>query len=104
RFDKIIVFKPLNAEAIKSIVDLQLNDLMHRLEKQKIKLLVTDGAKAFLAERGFEPELGARPVRRLVQTMIEDRLAEGILSREFAKGSVVSVDNQKNNLVLTKSK
>ncbi len=102
RFDKIVVFRPLTPEAIRAIVDLQLGDLMARLDKQKITLKVGDDAKNFLAERGFEPELGARPVRRLIQTMIEDPLAEGILSKEFGKGNAITIASSVEGLKLTK--
>ncbi|RLC35891.1 ATP-dependent Clp protease ATP-binding subunit ClpC [candidate division Kazan bacterium] len=91
RFDKIIVFKPLGPKEIRKIVDLQLQDLIKRVNKQKIKLDVTDDAKEFLAKRGFDPELGARPVRRLIQTSIENPLAEGILSKEFNKGNTIKI-------------
>lgn len=104
RFDKIIVFKALGPIQINSIVDLQIKDLLTRLEKQKISLEISDSAKKFLAERGFEPELGARPVRRLIQTMIEDPLAEGILNREFSKGSHVKVDTKLGKIVLAGTK
>ncbi|MEZ4210620.1 MAG: ATP-dependent Clp protease ATP-binding subunit [Patescibacteria group bacterium] len=104
RFDKIIVFKPLGPDQIMAIVELQLEDLMKRLEKQKITIDVTDSAKKFLAERGFEPELGARPVRRLIQNMIEDPLAEGILNNEFGKGTEVKVGVRADKIVLSGSK
>ena len=101
RFDKIVVFKPLGAGEIKQIVELQLQSLMQRLIKQKITLDVVDPAKVWLTERGFEPELGARPVRRLIQTMIEDPLAEGILNKTFTKGSVVKVEPDTQELKLS---
>jgi ATP-dependent Clp protease ATP-binding subunit ClpC len=104
RFDKIVVFHALGPIQINQIVELQLNDLMARLEKQKITLAVSESAKAYLAERGFEPDLGARPVRRLIQIQIEDPLAEGILSKEFEKGSAVKVDTKLGKIVLTASK
>ena len=104
RFDKIIVFKPLGAEEIRKIVDLQLADFMNRVARQKIKLEVTDSAKLFLAKNGFEPELGARPVRRLIQTQIENPLAEGILAKQFAKGSTVKVDAGADKLTLSTPK
>ena len=104
RFDKIIVFKPLGPDQIMAIVELQLEDLMNRLEKQKITIDVTDAAKKFLAERGFEPELGARPVRRLIQNMIEDPLAEGILNNEFGKGTEVKVGVRADKIVLSGTK
>lgn len=104
RFDKVIVFKALGGEEIKKIVDLQLIDLTVRLARQKIKLDVTESARVFLAKNGFEPELGARPVRRLIQTQIEDPLAEGILSKQFAKGSTVKVDADSDRLMLSAPK
>jgi len=101
RFDKIIVFRPLGTTEIDSIVQLQLNDLMKRLDRQKIKLEIGAGAQHWLAEHGFEPELGARPVRRLIQSMIEDPLAEGILAKQFTKGSTVKVEQAGDKLQLT---
>src|SRR5690606_5334976 len=89
---------------IMAIVELQLEDLMKRLEKQKITIDVTDAAKKFLAERGFEPELGARPVRRLIQNMIEDPLAEGILNNEFGKGTEAKVGVRADKIVLSGTK
>ncbi len=104
RFDKIIVFKPLGPSEIDAIVELQLKDLMRRLDKQKIELEVNEAARKYLAANGFDPELGARPVRRLIQSHIEDPLAEGILSGEFPKGSLVSVSEKDGKLTLaTKS-
>jgi len=100
RFDKIIVFKPLGAAEIERIVELQLDNLMKRLDRQRIKLEVAEAARAWLAKRGFAPELGARPVRRLIQTMIEDPLAEGILTKQFTKGSTVKVEPAGEKLAL----
>ena len=104
RFDKIIVFKPLGPKEIEQIVELQLQDLIKRVGKQKIKLNVTDAAKAFLAKRGFEPELGARPVRRLIQTSIEDPLVEGILNKDFGKGGIVKIGQTGDKIDLIVSK
>lgn len=104
RFDKIIVFRALGPEQIHQIVDLQIGDLANRLEKQKIGLQVSDSAKKYLADNGFEPELGARPVRRLIQTQIEDPLAEGILNKEFGKGSMVVADFKQGKIVITSQK
>ncbi|MFA5010092.1 MAG: ATP-dependent Clp protease ATP-binding subunit [Patescibacteria group bacterium] len=101
RFDKTVVFHPLGAKEIAQIVQLQLHDLSVRLERQKIKLNVATEAQQWLAEHGFEPELGARPVRRLIQSMIEDPLAEGILNKEFSKGSTVRVGQAGDKLALT---
>jgi ATP-dependent Clp protease ATP-binding subunit ClpC len=104
RFDKIVVFKPLGATEIQQIVKLQLADLMRRLDRQKIKLDVTTSAEDWLGKNGFDPELGARPVRRLIQSMIEDPLAEGILNKQFAKGSTVKVDQTSGKLALSSTR
>ncbi len=104
RFDKIVVFRPLGSVEIGKIVQLQLDDLMKRLDRQKIKLDVSLAAERWLAEHGFEPELGARPVRRLIQTMIEDKLAEGILAKQFTKGSTVKVEQADDSLVLNSAR
>ncbi len=100
RVDKIIVFHALNKEHIQKIVDLQLDQLMKRLANQKISLTVTGAAREFIADQGFDPESGARPVRRVIQNMIEDQLAEGILSGTFKKGATVKVEAKAGKLVL----
>ena len=104
RFDKVIVFKALGPSEIDKIVALQINDLAARLERQKLGLDVTEAARTYLAKHGFEPELGARPVRRLIQTQIEDPLAEGILNKQFAKGETVRVDVRLGKIVLGAAK
>ncbi len=100
RFDKIVVFKALGPEQINRIVDLQLTDFAHRLERQRISMDVTEEARAYLAQNGFDPELGARPVRRLIQTLIEDPLAEGLLSKKFGKGDTIEVRQEGEKLDL----
>jgi ATP-dependent Clp protease ATP-binding subunit ClpC len=96
RLDKIIVFRPLNQKAIRKIVNLQLSDLQDRLEDKKINLEFDKKARDLLAKLGLDPENGARPLRRIIQNMIEDPLAEGILKRKFKDGDNIKV-NQKNN-------
>jgi ATP-dependent Clp protease ATP-binding subunit ClpC len=102
RVDKIIVFKPLERSAIKKIVNLQLSSVSDRLKQQGIKLAVTEQAKGILINNGYDIENGARPLRRIIQNMIEDPLANGILSKEFKKGDTVSVikDGDKLKLVV----
>jgi ATP-dependent Clp protease ATP-binding subunit ClpC len=106
RVDKIIVFHPLGKPEVKKIVNLQLNRVTRRLSDQKIKLTVTEQAKGFLVEKGYDIENGARPLRRTIQNMIEDPLANGILAGDFKKNDHVSVIKEGDSLkiVLTNSK
>ncbi|MCL5093802.1 MAG: ATP-dependent Clp protease ATP-binding subunit [Patescibacteria group bacterium] len=100
RVDRVVVFKPLNKEEIKKIVDLQLDELSERLKDQKITLKVTSEAKDILVEKGFDQDNGARPLRRAIQNLIEDPLASGILSGEFKEGDTISVLKRGNDLQL----
>ena len=104
RIDKIVVFHPLNQKDIRRIVDLQIQQLAERLEKQRIELAVSDSARDLIAAQGFDPESGARPVRRVIQNLIEDQLAEAILKGEFNKGAKVQVDKRGSKLVLSGGK
>ncbi|OGB74304.1 hypothetical protein A2V68_00905 [candidate division Kazan bacterium RBG_13_50_9] len=102
RVDKIIVFHPLTEADIRQIVDLQVHELRERLTKQKMVLEVSASARDLIAIRGFDPESGARLVRRVIQNEIEDPLAEGILSGEFGRGVTVKVEKRNNQLALLK--
>jgi len=97
RLDKIIVFKPLNQKDIRAIVDLQINELIERLKEKKINLKVDSLAKNELAKRGFDPENGARPLRRVIQNLIENPLAELILEGKFKEGDIVKVTKKNNS-------
>src|SRR2546422_3394607 len=92
RIDEIIVFHPLTPENIKAIVDLQVRELQGRLDGQKIRLVTSDAAKAYLGRDGYSPDFGARPLRRLIQRDIEDRLAERVRGPDLRPGQVASVD------------
>jgi len=92
RIDEIIVFHPLSQEHIKAIVELQLRELQQRLDGQKIRLVISDAAKAYLAREGYSPDFGARPLRRLIQREIENRLAKMVLAADLRPGQVASVD------------
>ena len=89
RVDATIFFRALSRDEIKSIVDLELNKVRARLIEHAITLDVTDDARGWLADKGYDPEFGARPLRRLIQNEIEDRLSDGILSGEFSLASIV---------------
>ncbi|HOJ12200.1 MAG TPA: ATP-dependent Clp protease ATP-binding subunit [Clostridiales bacterium] len=92
RIDEIIVFHPLYEEHIKQIVSLMIDKLAGRLKQNGISIEVTDNAKTLLAQKGYDPVFGARPLRRSIQGMIEDRLAEEILEGKVNTGDTVLVD------------
>ncbi|NMR29694.1 ATP-dependent chaperone ClpB [Crystallibacter degradans] len=92
RLDDVIMFDPLSIEELSRIVDLQVQSLAARLNERRLTLEVTDGAREWLALTGFDPAYGARPLRRLVQREIGDRLARGLLSGDISDGDTVLVD------------
>jgi ATP-dependent Clp protease ATP-binding subunit ClpB len=92
RIDEIIFFKPLTKSDILKIVDLQMKQVNKRLEKNNMKLELTDKARVWLAEVGYDPTFGARPLRRVIQKHILDPLAEKILAGEFLNGDTIIVD------------
>ncbi|HSN12421.1 MAG TPA: AAA family ATPase, partial [Propionibacteriaceae bacterium] len=92
RLDNIVMFDPLSADDLAHIVTINLDRLNKRLSERRIHLDVTDAARAWLAERGFDPVYGARPLRRLVQTTIEDQLAKLVLAGSIGDGSQVTFD------------
>ncbi len=92
RLDEVVLFDPLSVEELSRIVELQVKELAERLKGRRLNLEVTDGARAWLAVTGFDPAYGARPLRRLVQREIGDRLAKAILAGEIADGDTVLVD------------
>ncbi|MCT2007971.1 ATP-dependent chaperone ClpB [Micrococcus lylae] len=92
RLDEVVQFEALTLDELTRIVDLQVAEMQSRLAERRLTLEVSDAAKAWLAETGFDPAYGARPLRRLVQREIGDRLARGILAGEIADGDTVSVD------------
>jgi ATP-dependent Clp protease ATP-binding subunit ClpB len=92
RLDEVVLFDALTVEELARIVELQVNELAARLRGRRLTLEVTDGARAWLAMSGYDPAYGARPLRRLVQREIGDRLAKSILAGEIVDGDTVLVD------------
>ncbi|HLI43055.1 MAG TPA: AAA family ATPase, partial [Acidimicrobiales bacterium] len=92
RIDEVIVFHELSPSEIIEIVDIQIQRVREQLEGQGIGLELTQEAKQFVAAKGYQPELGARPLRRAIQQLIEDPLSEKILWKEFRVGETVIVD------------
>ena len=92
RVDATVIFRSLSRDEIKQIVELELNKVRERLLEHAITLEVSEAGSDWLAENGYNPEFGARPLRRLIQNEVEDCLSDGILSGEFGLASVVRID------------
>jgi len=92
RVDEIIVFHALEKPHLKEIVTLMAEQLMKRLKEQEMDLELTDAAKEKITEEGFDPEYGARPLRRAIQKFIEDRLSEELLKGNIATGQHILID------------
>jgi ATP-dependent Clp protease ATP-binding subunit ClpC len=92
RLDGIMVFRSLSRDEIGQIVDLELKPLRMQLSEQDIKLEITQEARLAIADAGFDPDYGARPLRRVIQNRIQDALSEGMLANKFVPGDVVLVD------------
>ena len=92
RIDSTVVFKPLERVHILEIVDIMMKEVEGRVLEHGLMMNVTDDARNFLAEKGFDPKMGARPLRRLIQDEIEDQLSEKLLRGEFATGDSVELD------------
>jgi ATP-dependent Clp protease ATP-binding subunit ClpC len=92
RIDEVIVFHELTLDEVKEIVDLMLQRVHDQLKSQSLSLALSDAAKVHLAEKGYDPELGARPLRRAIQRMLEDPLSERVLLGDFKAGITIIVD------------
>ena len=99
RVDDLIVFPQLTKEEVRQIVDLMIVRLDRRLAEQQMTIELTEAAKDLLAERGFDPVLGARPLRRAIQRDIEDALSEKILFGELERGQKVIVDAEGESIL-----
>jgi ATP-dependent Clp protease ATP-binding subunit ClpC len=100
RVDSIIVFRELKKEDIRQIVDIILEEINDRVAEYDLLLVASDAAKDWLAEHGFDSEYGARPLRRLMQRTVEDKLSDAVLSGRFEAGDTVLVDAQDNEIIL----
>ena len=96
RLDEVVIFDPLSTEDLAHIVDLQVQALATRLHERRITLEVTDAAREWLALTGYDPAYGARPLRRLVQREIGDRLARALLAGEVRDGGSALVDRSED--------
>ncbi|MCL4534287.1 MAG: AAA family ATPase, partial [Bacteroidetes bacterium] len=100
RIDATMVFRALGQAQIRQIVDLMLSRVRAQLTEHQIALEVTDEAKDFLAEKGYDPTFGARPLRRVIQNLIEDPLAEMLLKGDFQQGDTVVASVEDGELKL----
>ncbi|MDQ5943327.1 MAG: ATP-dependent Clp protease ATP-binding subunit ClpC [Patescibacteria group bacterium] len=92
RFDEVVLFRPLNKEELLQVAYLLIKSVNMQLEKQKISISLTEAAYQFLVESGYDPRLGARPMRRAVQRLVENTMAKKILSGSVQKGSQITLD------------
>jgi ATP-dependent Clp protease ATP-binding subunit ClpC len=99
RIDEMIVFHPLTKEDLRKIVDIMLVDLVKRLNEKDIKITMSDAAKDLLIEQGYDPQYGARPLRRAIQKLLEDPLAEKILTGIVIPDKTVEVERDMDSLV-----
>ena len=101
RIDSTVVFHQLDKAEILSIVDLMMNQVRHELDDKQIGLELSDAAKDYLGEKGFDPVLGARPLRRLIQNEVEDQLSEELLAGRLGAGDVAFIDLEEGQITIT---
>ena len=92
RLDDIVYYKSLTKQEISSIVDLMLNNLRQRLEEKQLHLAVTDAAKDFIVDNGYDPIYGARPLKRYIQANVETMIAKEIIAGSHRSGDTLTVD------------
>jgi len=100
RLDEVVVFNPLGKEQVTKIVDILLTKITSRLKERDIELILTQKVKEFIAEVGFDPIFGARPLKRALADVVEDKLAELILSGNLKDGDKVAFDADENNIIV----
>jgi len=100
RLDNTVVFHSLSAEQLRSIVELELNNVEKQLEEKSMKLEVTQAAKDWLGTKGYDETYGARPLRRLIQDTVEDKLSEAILEGRVQAEDTVVIDCEEDEIVI----
>ena len=102
RIDGTVVFHALNKEHIRKIVELMLSQIQGQLKEKDIKLEITDAAKDYLGEKGYDPAFGARPLRRVIEREVEDQFSDALLNGKFRSGETIKIDYQDGKIVLEK--
>jgi ATP-dependent Clp protease ATP-binding subunit ClpB len=102
RLDDLIVFRRLAREQMEQIVDIQLELFRKRLERRGLAVNISPQAKAFLVEQGWDPQYGARPLKRAIQRFIEDELAKRILGGEFKQGDTIAIGREGDTLTFSR--
>src|SRR5690606_31175335 len=92
RIDDVVVFNPLEKEDIHKIIDIELEKLYQRIDGLGYQLKLTDAAKDYIADKGFDRQYGARPLKRAIQKYIEDALAEEIITSKISEGDQIEMD------------
>jgi ATP-dependent Clp protease ATP-binding subunit ClpC len=103
RVDAVVVFRALNKDDICQIVDLEIAKVNERLLEQGLSLQLTDAGREALVDKGFDPDYGARPLRRVIQNQVEDKLSDELLSGNFQPGDVILVDSHEGEIRLRKA-
>ena len=103
RLDGVIIFRMLNRENIRAIVSLELDKLAERLEDHQIKLLPSEKTLEYLSEEGYDPDMGARPLRRVIQQKVEDKLSDALLAHQFKDGEVIRIDVDDDGQIILKN-
>jgi len=101
RIDEVIIFNPLGKEEIRRIVDIQLSEVNQRLKEKDLKLEYSEKAKNYLAEKGFDPDYGARPLKRVIQREVLDPLAKYLLAGKFKEGTTIQIDLKDSRLTFS---
>ena len=99
RLDEIIMFKPLTKDNIGGIVDLIIDELNARLEDRQLKIELTDAAKQYVIDAGYDPVYGARPLRRYIQKHVETMAAKIILAGDISEGTTITIDSDGSTLI-----
>ena len=99
RIDEIIIFNNLGKKELEKIVDLQIGRIKERLKKQGIELTITKEAKKLLAKEGFDPDFGARPLKRVIQRKILDEIALLLVERKIKEGDKIKIEAKNNQIV-----
>jgi ATP-dependent Clp protease ATP-binding subunit ClpB len=100
RLDEIVFFKPLSRDEIRSIVDLMIAGLSDRLKEQQMSVTMTDAARDYIVTNGYDPVYGARPLRRYIQSQVENRVAKTIIEGKIHEGTVFTIDADENGLIV----